>query len=100
MEHTSLREKADELQKNDRVAVELEDCSLEGTVCKSNRGGIRVLPEGGDRLYVIKTSGAVSSTHPDGGALRTDRAVGRAESVEAVGSGSVEYDQREGWVHA
>lgn len=98
MEHMSYQ--AEKLQKNDRVTIELDDGkTYEGTVCKSNRGGVRVLSQGGSALYTVTTSGLMKRTHPDGGSLRMDRRVGRVESVTLVGSGSVDYRQREGWVH-
>lgn len=73
--------------------------SITGTVCKSNRGGIRVLSSSGRTLFVVKT-GTVTKTHPDGGSLRHRSKVGTAPRVEVREEfRAVEYQQRGGWTY-
>ena len=97
---------AEDLERNERVEVSYRDpetdelTMTEGTVCKSNRGGMRILPDGGRRLLVVKTGWRVTSVHPDGGALRRTSVVGEEGTVTRTGeTGNVEYEQRGGWTH-
>jgi len=98
---------AEDLECNERVEVSYrdpEDGSLtmtEGTVCKSNRGGMRILPDGGRRLLVVKRGWRVTSVHPDGGSTRHRSVVGEEGTVVRTGeTGGVEYrDNAGGWRH-
>ena len=103
-------ELVEELERGERVEVRVETdegedgtpetLTFEGTVCKSNRGGIRVLPDNERRLYTVKRLGTVSKVHPDGGALRLTSRVGRNATVKRTGeTRNVVYEQRSGWTH-
>lgn len=78
------------------------DVKGKGIVCKSNKGGIRVLPTGGrqKRINVIKL-GTVVSTHRDGGAARLRKNLGEHPQIERTGElRDVEYVQGTGWVES
>lgn len=77
-----------------------ETRTVRGTVCKSNRGGIRILPEQSRRsIHVIKAASVIRK-HRDGGAARLSSRIGGDADVERTGeTRSVTYKQGTGWVH-
>lgn len=97
-----FKETAERLERNERVRYTTPDGNeVTGTVCKSNRGGIRVLPDGGHLLHVIKTGCILSTVNRDGGALRRRSRKGRLKAFEILNeTGNVTYeDNNGGWVH-
>lgn len=77
-----------------------ETRTVRGTVCKSNRGGVRVLPEQSRRSMHILKSNSVIRKHRDGGAARLSSRIGRDVDLERTGeTRGIEYKQRQGWTH-
>ena len=73
-----------------------------GTVCKSNKGGIRILPHSEKTpQYIHKiNNGRVSRTHRDGGAGRFSQTIGAGATVTPTGEQrAIEYVDQTGWVH-
>lgn len=97
-------ERAAELDRGDVVRYEFEREDGEvrsgrGAIAKSNKGGIRILPENGKRLLVVKYGFNVQSVNRDGGAARLRRSEGGNAEIEETGeSVGIKYtDLRGGW---
>lgn len=104
--HEALRDLQEDLEHNDRVTLTYipedaeERVTVEGTVCKSNAGGVRVLPDSGRHLLVLKTGWRVTRTHVDGGALRSRSVIGEHATITPTGErGHVSYSHHHGWTH-
>lgn len=98
------RDLAEDLTQGERVEYSYrtpEEGELvmgEATVCKSNAGGMRLLPDHERVLLVVKTGWRVTRTHTDGGAARTRSVVGEEGTVVRTGeTAEVTYEQRGGW---
>lgn len=94
----------EELSRGEVVTYEYETEDGEvrsgrGAIAKSNSGGIRILPESGKRLLIVKYGFNVQSVNRDGGAARLRRSVGSEAVVQATGETvGIEYaDHRGGW---
>lgn len=101
----------DDLEKGDVINYQFTDedgetISLTGTVCKSNRGGVRVLPSTEHTslsyakwLHTLKC-GHASKVNRDGGSLRQTYKMGSDPRIEKTGeTAGVEYVLLTGWVH-
>lgn len=98
------------LSKEDVVAYsytteEGDEVTGQATVCKSNLGGIRLLPHVEEhrvakRMLIVKDGHNVRSKNRDGGAARLTRSEGSGVSISPTGEEQgIKYVQHTGWVH-
>lgn len=82
-----------------------QEVSGQATVCKSNLGGIRLLPHVEEhrvakRMLIVKDGHNVRSKNRDGGGARLTRSEGSHVSITPTGEqAGIKYVQHTGWVH-